>query len=149
MLETAIGTVYISANSKGITSIDWRETESVFQTSNNNPHAQEALLALEGYFENKQSFPLPTLNIKGTPFQKKVWAEIFKIPFGEVRTYSDLAKTLGTHPRAIARGCASNPTALLIPCHRVVGKGGGLGGYSGGNGLDTKRALLAHEGIIL
>lgn len=82
----------------------------------------------------------------GTPFQQTVWAALRGIPAGETWTYVELARHLGqpTGSRAVARANATNPVALFIPCHRVLGSDGSLTGYAGG--LERKRALLAHEG---
>jgi O-6-methylguanine DNA methyltransferase len=71
-----------------------------------------------------------------------------QIPYGETRSYSELAFAVGSGPRAIGRACGHNPIPIVIPCHRVLAKGG-LGGYSGGEGLPTKRLLLALEGAAL
>ncbi len=93
-------------------------------------------------------FPLP-LAPAGTPFQKRVWAELQKIPFGQIVTYSELARRAG-RPNAIrAAGAANgkNPISIVIPCHRVVGKDGSLTGYGGG--LSKKEALLELEGAPL
>ncbi|MBU0909954.1 MAG: MGMT family protein [Proteobacteria bacterium] len=81
---------------------------------------------------------------EGTPFQQRVWELISQIPFGETRTYGDLAQALGNKAlaRAVGQGCGANPIALLIPCHRVVGHTG-LGGFGGG--IDLKKKLLALE----
>lgn len=83
------------------------------------------------------------LDVAGTPFQKRVWKALQGIPAGATRTYGELARALDTSPRAVARACASNRLALLIPCHRVIGKDSALTGYRWG--LDRKRALLARE----
>lgn len=79
----------------------------------------------------------------GTPFQQRVWRALGEIPAGETRGYGELAATLGSHARAIASACARNPVAVLVPCHRVVGRNGQLSGYRWG--LERKAALLAHE----
>jgi methylated-DNA-[protein]-cysteine S-methyltransferase len=100
---------------------------------------------LHEYFNRERtSFSLP-LHLSGTGFQRRVWREIASIPFGETLTYSELAQRAGA-PRAIrAAGTATghNPIGIVIPCHRVVGKNGSLGGYAGG--LERKRRLLALE----
>lgn len=83
-------------------------------------------------------------------FQIKVWKELKKIPYGEVRTYKQIAESIG-HPkssRAVANACASNPFPPIIPCHRVIRSNGGLGGYSGLGGVETKRKLLEKEGVF-
>jgi AraC family transcriptional regulator, regulatory protein of adaptative response / methylated-DNA-[protein]-cysteine methyltransferase len=84
-----------------------------------------------------------TLDLIGTPFQLRVWRALLAIPAGETRTYGDLARELATSPRAVARACASNRVALLIPCHRVIASDGDLTGYRWG--LERKRALLHAE----
>ncbi len=83
-------------------------------------------------------------------FQIKVWNEIKKIPYGEVRTYKQIAESIG-HPkssRAVANACARNPNPPIIPCHRVIRSNGSLGGYSGVGGVETKRKLLNKEGVF-
>lgn len=88
---------------------------------------------------------LPALDLRGTPFQQAVWKALKSIPRGEVRTYSDIARAIGKPDavRAVANACGSNPVSLLVPCHRVVRTGGGLGGYAWG--IDLKEELLARE----
>ncbi len=83
------------------------------------------------------------LDVRGTDFQQRVWTALRAIPLGQTRTYGELARELGTSPRAVARACASNRIALLIPCHRVIAESGALTGYRWG--LERKRALLAGE----
>ena len=88
--------------------------------------------------------------MNGTVFQIKVWNQLRKIPYGEVRTYKQIAESIG-HPkssRAVANACAKNPIPLIIPCHRVIRSNGSLGGYSGVGGVDTKRKLLNQEGVF-
>jgi AraC family transcriptional regulator, regulatory protein of adaptative response / methylated-DNA-[protein]-cysteine methyltransferase len=85
------------------------------------------------------------LDVPGTAFQRRVWQELLRIPYGETRSYAALARALGqpTASRAVARACATNPAAVVIPCHRVVGSDGALTGYRWG--LERKRALLQRE----
>ncbi len=88
--------------------------------------------------------------MNGTVFQIKVWNQLRKIPYGEVRTYKQIAESIG-HPkssRAVANACAKNPIPPIIPCHRVIRSNGSLGGYSGVGGVDTKRKLLNQEGVF-
>ena len=87
--------------------------------------------------------------LEGTAFQVKVWKAISKIPKGEVRTYKELARII-KKPRAIravANACGKNPYPIKIPCHRVVGSNGHLGGYSGKGGIRQKKSLLKNEGV--
>ena len=85
--------------------------------------------------------------MKGTLFQKKVWKELIKIPYGETRSYKEIAIAIG-HPqsaRAIANACAKNPYAPIVPCHRVIRSDGNLGGYSAEGGTKKKKELLIIE----
>lgn len=110
-----------------------------------SPLLREAERQLASYFAGQlQVFSLP-LCTKGTPFQEKVWCALQKIPYGETRTYGELAAMIGqpTAARAVGGANHRNPLAIIIPCHRVVAAHGGLGGYGGG--LDKKQWLLALE----
>jgi methylated-DNA-[protein]-cysteine S-methyltransferase len=93
-------------------------------------------------------FSLP-LKVSGTPFQLAVWKAIAKVPFGKTISYGEIAAALGKPEAARAVGAAvgANPTPLLVGCHRVLGSNGSLTGYSGGQGIKTKKLLLDHEGI--
>ncbi len=85
----------------------------------------------------------------GTPFQQRVWHALTQIPAGELRTYGDVAHTVHSAARAVGQACGANPIALIVPCHRVVGAQGSLGGFMNadeGDPLAIKRWLLAHEG---
>ena len=90
---------------------------------------------------------MENLRLKGTDFQIMVWKEISKIPYGETRTYKDLAIAIGKPNsfRAVANACGTNPYPPTIPCHRVVRSDGKLGGYSGKGGIEQKRKLLLKE----
>jgi methylated-DNA-[protein]-cysteine S-methyltransferase len=107
-------------------------------------HVEAALRALQDYFSGRRP-ELPALDLRGSPFQRQVWRELLGIPYGEVRTYGEIARDLGRPGAARAVGAANgrNPVAILVPCHRVVQGGGRLGGYGGG--VEVKRWLLAHE----
>jgi methylated-DNA-[protein]-cysteine S-methyltransferase len=111
--------------------------------------AKEAVRQLRAWLKNPQfAFSLP-LAPAGTPFQRKVWAQISAIPCGQTRSYGDLAERIGSAPRAVGGACGANPYPLVVPCHRVVARDGGLGGFNrerGGLLLDIKRWLLTHEG---
>jgi O-6-methylguanine DNA methyltransferase len=106
---------------------------------------ERAIGQLQEYFEGKRErFDLP-LDLRGTPFQLRVWRALQAIPFGQTRSYKDIASELG-HPaafRAVGRANGSNPVPIVIPCHRVLRSDGGLGGFS--SGLDIKVQLLAME----
>jgi methylated-DNA-[protein]-cysteine S-methyltransferase len=104
---------------------------------------------LKEYFTGKRrEFDLP-LRMEGTEFQQRVWRELTKIPFGETRSYGQLAKRIGNPNGSRAVGLANgrNPIAIIVPCHRVIGADGSLTGFGGG--LDRKEWLLTHEGQII
>lgn len=111
--------------------------------------AADALHALEAYFADPAA-ALPVLDLApaGTPFQQRVWRALQAIPCGAVLSYGELAAELGSAPRAVGQACRRNPIPVLVPCHRVVARGG-IGGYAGataGPRLAVKQWLLAHEG---
>ena len=143
LITTPIGTVIAECNGEAIISLDFTDTPSI----NNSDHPM--LLQLEKelgeYFVRKRtSFTLP-LHPIGTPFQQKVWETLQTIPFGETFSYAKEAELFGNPKaiRAVANANGKNPISILIPCHRVIATGGGLGGYSGG--LWRKEFLLALE----
>ncbi len=108
---------------------------------------RRAARQLDEYFDGtRTAFDLP-LAPAGTPFQRRVWARLSAIPAGRVETYGAIARKLKSGARAVGTACGANPIPVLIPCHRVVGQDGRLGGYSGDGGVATKRWLLAHEGV--
>lgn len=115
-----------------------------------DPLAEQAAAQLERYFaEPDFCFDLPLATV-GTGFQRRVWSAIASIPRGTVRTYGDLARLVGSAPRAVGQACGANWFPLVVPCHRVTAAGG-LGGFSNSddaNGfhLGVKRWLLSHEG---
>jgi methylated-DNA-[protein]-cysteine S-methyltransferase len=113
------------------------------------PVLSDAKKQLQAYFKGKSkdlNFPV---TLGGTKFQQSVWREIEKIGFGKVTTYAEIAKSIGNPKavRAVGGAVGSNPVPLVIGCHRVLGASGRITGYSGGDGIPTKRWLLALEGI--
>lgn len=110
------------------------------------PLLRDARRQLDAYFDGAlREFDLP-LQPAGTAFQRRVWARLRDIPYGSTETYGALARELATSARALAGACGANPLPVIVPCHRVVAASGALGGYSGGEGVATKRALLRLEG---
>ncbi len=102
---------------------------------------------LDAYFRGEPvRFSVPTAPA-GSPFQQRVWAELARLEWGRMVSYSELAERVGSNPRAVGQANGANPVAIVIPCHRVVGKDGSLVGYAGG--LDMKRALLRLERCLL
>jgi methylated-DNA-[protein]-cysteine S-methyltransferase len=111
-----------------------------------HPVLLKAEQQLSEYFAGKRQVFTVALDMKGTAFQKKVWAALLTIPFGETRTYADIARQLGNPKACRAVGAANgrNPVSIIAPCHRAIGSDGSLTGFAGG--LDAKRYLLALEG---
>lgn len=106
---------------------------------------EQVLKQLQEYFQGlRQAFELP-LDCNGTPFQRSVWKELTRIPYGETRSYSEIARAIGNPKAQRAVGLANNknPLGVIVPCHRVIGKKGGLVGYAGG--LHLKERLLTLE----
>ena len=117
------------------------------QTSQPNPLGAEAARQIRAYLADSNFvFNLPLAH-RGTDFQQRVWSAIAAIPAGETRSYSQLATSLASAPRAIGQACGANPFPLIVPCHRVTAlRGpGGFAHQRGGFMLDVKRWLLAHE----
>jgi methylated-DNA-[protein]-cysteine S-methyltransferase len=117
-----------------------------------NPHPDPAgaVSALRAYFAG-DLHALDTLAVDpmGTPFQVRVWTALRSVPAGHTASYADIAKAIGapSSTRAVGAANGANPIAIVVPCHRIIGSGGSLVGYGGG--LDRKRWLLGHEGVLL
>ena len=140
-LLTSLGDITVSEDGRAIVALDWGRGRDQEPT----PLLREACAQLQDYFDGKrQSFDLP-LKPEGSPFQQRVWQALCQIPYGETRSYADIARILGSAPRAVGQANGANPIPLLIPCHRVISAQGALGGYSGGDGPATKRYLLDLE----
>ena len=148
-----LGTLCLAASQEGLIRVDFQQGERPIQP---DPAWQEeahlltdARCQLEEYFQGKRRHFTLRLTPKGTPFQQRVWQELLRIPYGATITYTELAQRLG-NPRAVrAVGHANgrNSIALIIPCHRVIGRDGRLRGYA--SGLAFKHRLLLHEGTRL
>jgi len=128
------------------------ELEREFSAAQIREHSKElkpAVRAIVEFLRNGRHLPDVPLDVRATAFQRRVWEELRQIPCGATRSYGEIARAIGRPraARAVARACATNPASILIPCHRVVGKGGSLAGYRWG--LDRKRALLAREGAAI
>jgi len=130
-----------------IVRIDYLPTDAVC-VAPANALAREACAQLRTYLrDSRHVFDLPYA-AQGTPFQQRVWRAIAAIPSANTRTYGELARMLGSAPRAVGGACGSNPVPLVIPCHRVVAAGGRLGGFMHSHSsfpLNIKRWLLQHE----
>jgi methylated-DNA-[protein]-cysteine S-methyltransferase len=115
--------------------------------ADDDPILLEAARQLGEYFSGRrQNFTLPLpKTLPGTPFQRRVWNALRRIPYGQTSSYGELARRIGSPAasRAVGGACGKNPLPIIIPCHRVIGQSGGLTGFGGG--LETKRCLLALE----
>ncbi|MDF1717273.1 MAG: methylated-DNA--[protein]-cysteine S-methyltransferase [Antarcticimicrobium sp.] len=140
-VETPVGVLTLTEEDGAITRVDWQEGGV-----DDTPLLRRARQQVTEYFAGaRQTFDLP-LRVDGSAFQRAVCAAMLEIPFGETRTYGEIARDLGQSAQAVGRACGHNPIPVLIPCHRVMGADGKLTGYSGQGGVETKVALLRHEG---
>jgi methylated-DNA-[protein]-cysteine S-methyltransferase len=142
-LESPVGVLRIEADQNRIISVLFADQKK--KNARQPAVLQECLKQLKEYFyEGRKKFTLG-LELAGTPWQKKVWRELTKIPFGKTTSYAELAEKLGGKKlaRAVASACAQNKILFVVPCHRVIGVQGGLTGYRGG--LKHKKWLLDFE----
>ncbi len=141
-LHTPIGDLTLSEEAGALVALDWGWGRDQTPT----PLLARARARLQDYFDGvlaAAEFDLP-LAPSGTAFQRRVWAELRRIPPGVTRTYGELAQAVHSAARAVGQANGANPLPILIPCHRVVAAGG-LGGYSAPGGIETKTWLLDHE----
>ena len=151
-IDSPIGRLKLVASDKGLVAILWESDNprrvrlSDLAEKNDHPSLVETEQQLREYFAGKRkTFSLP-LDMRGTPFQNHVWEALLAIPFGETRSYGQLANQLGNPraTRAIGAANGRNPIAIIVPCHRVLGSTGKLTGFAGG--LEAKAHLLGLEG---
>jgi O-6-methylguanine DNA methyltransferase len=132
--ESPIGWIEISAVEGGVQHIKFIERPGTI-SEEGNKHLSQCLTQLDAYFSGKKHpFHTFSLAMVGTEFQQRVWDAALEIPFGETRTYAELACALGgkKYARAVANALGANPLPLIIPCHRIVASSGEIGGYSAG-----------------
>ncbi len=147
--------VFVASTSKGLFMVDFLTSESSFlkelkslfpgEIVKDDRKNKRVLSQIKQYLDGKlKRFDL-TLDLRGTPFQKKVWSALGKIPYGATRSYQDVGKSIG-HPkacRAVGNANGRNPIPIVLPCHRVIESNGGLGGF--GHGIEMKKQLLNFE----
>lgn len=139
-LHSPIGDLTVSEEDGAIVALDW----GWGRDQGDSTLLRRAFEQLQAYFDGAlTAFDLPLAPV-GTPYRQRVWQALRAIPYGETRSYRDIAATVGGSARSVGQANGSNPIPLIIPCHRVVASAH-LGGYSGGDGLVTKRWLLALE----
>lgn len=163
--QTPFGWVQVAATDKGVCSVMLGDDELALERElgAEYPNASREkmrpsgkadadvrawLASVVGYLEGVLPAPRVPLDVRGTALQEKVWTELRRIPYGETRTYTELAQAVGAPRavRAVASACARNPVALVIPCHRVIGRDGDVRGYRWGR--ERKERLLAHEHAV-
>ncbi len=154
-VDSPIGVLQLVASDKGLVGVfskeHYREVNDELVTSDSNQFIIKAEKQLSEYFSGKRKDFDVKLDMRGTVFQINAWRELQKIPYGETISYGEQARRVGDAKKARAVGTANgrNPFLIIVPCHRVVGAGGALGGFSSG-GIPTKKKLLELEaGIIL
>jgi methylated-DNA-[protein]-cysteine S-methyltransferase len=152
---TPVGDLRLAVSDQGLIAVEWANTQLdfdsyllPFEPDIIAPYAEQ----LREYFDGKRrEFTIPIHWAIFRPFQKAALQAVFKIPYGETRTYSEIAVEIH-HPRAyraVGRANATNPMPIVIPCHRLIGTDGKLHGYGGGEGLKTKEWLLKMEGAVI
>ncbi len=149
----ALGKLLVAETDKGVCAILLGDAAEPLRAELRRRFKQARLVEGDGRFlepvlacvEGRAGVPFP-LDMRGTPFQRRVWAALREIPPGRTATYAEIARKIGAEKatRAAAAACAANPLAIVVPCHRVIRSDGGLSGYRWG--VDRKRALLAREG---
>ena len=152
-VASPVGRLTLAATDRGLAAVLWATDDPrrvPLGPAEDRPHhpvLREAARQLGEYFiGTRRAFDLP-LDVHGTPFQRRVWAELLFIPYGETRSYGQIARALGDPnlTRAVGAANGRNPLSIVAPCHRVVGAAGQLTGFAGG--LAAKRYLLGLEGV--
>ena len=151
MVASPVGELKVVASDKGLVAVLWENDRpgrvplQEMVADERHPVLVETERQLGEYFAGKRKTFSVALDMRGTQFQKDVWAALLAIPFGETRSYGELAKQLGNPKASRAVGAANgrNPVSIIVPCHRVIGATGKLTGFAGG--LETKATLLTLE----
>jgi len=149
-MDSPVGRLLIGVSEKGlaILEFDRGQLSPKYSWIESPERTAGYVRELEEYFAGvRHTFDFP-VDLRGTEFQLRCWNALLKIPYGETLTYADLAREVGCPRgfRAVGAANHDNPIAIVVPCHRVIGSNGGLGGYGGG--LDAKRWLLEREGAL-
>lgn len=147
--DSPIGPLYLVVSDKGLRGLFWkRQSSPMIKNLKDSALLQETMTQVQEYLTgNRKTFSLP-LDLKGTEFQVRVWSALLNIPYGETRSYKEIAIQLKNEKAVRAVGTANgrNPISLIVPCHRVIGSNGTLTGYAGG--LKIKEKLLKLEGLL-
>lgn len=146
-VASPLGALRLTATEGAIVRLDWAGDAA--PGGDTGPLLDRAARQLAAYFAGTLTcFDLP-LTPHGTEHERAVWREMQTIGYGATRSYGEIARMIGSSARAFGTACGRNPIPIIIPCHRVLAAGGGIGGYSGAGGTTTKRRLLALEGAML
>ena len=150
-MKSPVGTLTLVASGKGLVAILWPQDDPkrvklpALTRDDDHPVLVQTQKELGEYFAGKRTRFTVKLDFAGTDFQKQVWKALLEIPFGQTRSYGDIAHKLGrpSAMRAVGAANGRNPISIIAPCHRVIGANGALTGFAGG--LDAKKTLLALE----
>ena len=136
--KSPIGMLEIVCEGDALTLL--KKVEKIIEPHNETPLITKIKTQLSEYFSGKRKIFDIKINAKGTEFQKRIWKELQKIPYGKTRSYSEIAAAVGNKnaQRAVGSACNKNPVMIIIPCHRVISKNGQLGGFAYGNQLKQK-----------
>ena len=133
-IATPIGPLTIELSDDVLTLLEFGALGKATPGTATKGLAGETARQIEAYFAGKlKQFDLP-LHAEGTPFRQKVWQALRDVPYGQTRSYGEIARAVDSAPRAVGGACGANPIAIVVPCHRIVGAGGWIGGFSGGDG---------------
>lgn len=165
VVETPVGKLLLAASPRGLVLCEFEKRGSAKESLARLPeregdggpgdeaaavrHLKQAAEEMKAYFRGRlKKFAVP-FDLRGGDFEVRVWKALLNIPYGQTRTYGEIARRVGKPgaARAVGRANNRNPIAIAVPCHRVLGADGGLVGYGGG--LETKRILLEHEGVLV
>lgn len=147
-INSPVGSLLLAVSERGLVALEFGKGRIPAGWVESEEKTSACRRQLAEYFAgSRRQFDL-ALDLRGTEFQKRCWRELLKIPYGETRSYADIARALGNPSAVRAVGLANgqNPVAIVVPCHRVIGSDGSLTGYGGG--LEVKRKLLELEGAL-
>lgn len=144
-VATPVGALTLRSDGEAITKVSWVDHDKPPPTDEPDSLCDLAAEELLAYFSGNLTIFTVPISLKGSDLQTRIWDIMRGIPFGEVLTYGDVAKAVGSEPQAVGTACGQNPIPVIVPCHRIVGAGGKLTGFSGGKGIETKAFLLDHE----
>jgi AraC family transcriptional regulator of adaptative response/methylated-DNA-[protein]-cysteine methyltransferase len=156
IVDSPLGKMLVARTERGICSVSFGDDDASLEDElsaeffaadieNNGAKLKEAVKAILCGLEGERTILTLPLDVRASAFQMRVWSELRKIPFGETRSYKEIADAVGNPDavRAVARACATNPVAIITPCHRVIGSDGELSGYRWG--IERKAKILENE----